>query len=407
MELLDYLAWRWRWFAALLLVGLVLIGVVGAGVGSGVYEAKSQLLVRPPVSQASLYGGANLDRYINSEMAQLYTRDALAESVDGTEVAVSELARSLTWDHPVNSDLVELSVVSSDPGTSVDLVNAVGERYLESSAGLSAGPAQEQAERLDRETREARASLRRASNEIVAATNAYLRSNPDQGAPPPASVAPAAASTQILAQQKLQRLDQEQAALEVASPGDNGSRVLRPAAEAEAPQGWGPSEYAGAVVGLLLALLSLAGLALALSKRLFGTSRWEQATQQLALARAVRYRGRKPRARERDVRRIASGLSTVGDRDHETAAVFLPRLTASAERRSSALMSDLAEAGWFVGPPTELEAAMSRRDRDPESGAPFAQALLVVDLETCEMEDVLALKNLPVSVQQRIVPVLV
>lgn len=409
MELIDYLKWRWKLFTGLLLVGLVLIGGLGVNVGSGsgAYEAKTQLLIRPPAGQSSTYGGSNLDRYINGEMAQLYSKDSLDTFVEGTDVSPRELARTLSWDHPSNTDLVSLSVVNADAKTAVSLVNGVADRYLASSKERALGPLTERSKQLVLQSAAARRDLEKASRTIAEAAAAYVAANPDRGLPSSSTLAPQASSDLSLAQDRLQRLDQERADLDGATAGQTDSRVLRAAVGATAPKGWGVAEYLGACVGLALVILTLAGIGLAMSKRVFGVARWEQATRPMALAHAVRYPSRGAAEQERSAQRVVTTLRTVGDPDRETAVVCLPQATPAFEQRTAALLEQVADAGWKLTKPSDLGSAMTHHLDGEHARWHYGQALLLVDLTTCELDDALLMVDVPDPLQRRIVPVLI
>ncbi len=409
MELIDYMLYRWKMLTAMALLGVVVIVAVGFGVKDSTYRAKAQLLVRPPVSQSSSFG-PNLDRYINTEMALLYTSDSLRTDVSGTDVTATQLARSLSYSHDVGSDLVNLEVTRSDPAEAVLLVNTVAENYVAESNKASSAPAEREAVSLKKRMAKARAGLIKANAEIERAVSEFAASNPDRGVPPAATLSPGASSRQSLLTSELQRLGQQQFDLNLGPLSDAATRtrLLREATRATSQAAWAPTNFITAALGLVLVLLTLSGVGLALSRRVLGEGRWADVTRDSRMMRSIRVRRRTDRQRRRTVRRAIASLRAVGDPEVAVVVAYLPEETDAINRQCAFLLDGLGDAGLNVKETTSLAEVLARQhDGLGESAGVDTPVLLLVDLQQCHLDEAASLGAYPDAVKRRIVPVLV
>ena len=398
MELVDYLRFRWRVFLALFVIGAIAILALGRLSVSGGNQASVQMIVQPSAAQQTVYSG-DLDRYIDTQMTLLYSEPYLDAMADGAEISPGALGSMLSESHTSGSDIVVLTVTSDNPEQAVYLANRAAKGYLEVAAADDAAPAEAQVDQLSRLIQQTTRELKSARATIQQATARFRSNNPDRGTPSATVVAPDAAIQDSLLSNRLNSLATQQFELEQ----DIGSSVLRseivqPAEGARAPSGWGRTTYLAALVGLVLLLLSLAGVGLALSDRLLGRSRWEQATDGSRLTRAISARGISKRTKNQSTQRVTGSLAAL-DGDGDTAnAVFLPDKSSALRRQTAGLLKDLEDNGIAV---REMDT-LSKSSADPA-----APTLLFVDTGRLRLEDAARLTDLPEQVQRRIVPVLV
>lgn len=406
MEMVDYLTLRWKAFTGALLVGIAVIVALGLGAGGSGYEAQTQLLVRPPADLQAAYA-SDPDRYIETEMALLYTPGALEEEVRGTDVTAPRLAQSLTYSHSPGSDLVTLQVISDDPGEAVDLVNGVARIYLEDAQQRISSATTEQAAKLDDRIAKTSARLAKVNTRLAGVTSAFAAANPGLSVPPLPLLAPDEYSRQVLLTGQLQQLSQQRTSLSLTPPATISSRVLNPAVGASAPEGWALTTYAAAVLGLLLLLLTAAGVGLALSRRVLGETRWNDATGEGRLPRAIQARGRTHEQRQETLRRVSAALALHGSSEGAVHTVYLPGRSSTLERRSAFLLQGLAEDGVRTSEDVSLtDLVTGSRDHPSRPGHFCTPVLLLVDRRRSLLEDADTLGNYPEPLQRMMVPVL-
>ena len=416
MEILDYLMFRWRPVIAAFVIGLAAIVLIGLRSGGGGYEARSQLLIVPPVSQQADYA-SDLDRYINTQMTLLKTPGYLRAEVVGTGVTPTQLARSLDYTHTTGSDVVTLEVRSPDAREAVTLVNAAAAGFLTYSRAQESQPVRLKATALATQIKNAEAELTRANATMDHARAAYSAAHPGQPVPLPSILSPRASTDATLATGRLQQLLVLQSSAEVDQATTvNGSRVLTRSVKAFVPPGWGLVTYVAAVIGLLLLVLTAAAVGLVLSTRVLSQSRWIQATDGGGVGRGIRLRRYTLPQRRRTVRRVSAALDAVGASEATTSVLHVPNKTPRLVKRADFLMRDLGDgvrSPREVGSIADLLAhgegatgpagVHSSRPAVPAS----APVLLLVDLVEAEAEAVRLLSEALQPVRRLVVAVLV
>jgi capsular polysaccharide biosynthesis protein len=415
MELLDYMKYRWKSMTAAVVIGLVAIVLLGLRSGGDGYEARSKLLIVPPVNQQAGFA-SDPDRYIDTQMTLLKTPGYLEAEVAGTDATPAQLAKSLGYTHTAGSDVVTLQYTSSQPQEAVTLVNAAANGFITYTTTQEKKPAEQEAAALEAQIDEAKAELLKANAKIDDARAAFIAANPGEPVPLPSALAPKASSDATVATGRLQQL----VALQSSSELDQAttvsrSRVLTPALTAVPPPGWELTTYIGAAMGLLLLLLTAAAVGLALSTRVLSQSRWIEATDGGCLGRGIRLRRFPLRQRRRTVRRVATALDAIGAPDAPTFALYLPEKTSAMKRKTKFLLKGLG-ADHFpareIGSIAELLAAVPSVRAAPGSHSRAAEAcsahvLLLVDLAGSYADDVGLLCDALQPVRRLVVPVLV
>jgi hypothetical protein len=415
MELFDYMKYRWKSMTAAFVVGLLAIAFVGLRSGGGGYEARSQLLVTPPVNQQAGYA-SDLDRYINTQMTLLKTPGYLQAAVAGTDATPAQLADSLHYTHTTGSDVVTFEVKSSDPQEAVTLVNAAANGFLDYARAQDNQPAQRKAAAIEAQIKKAKAQLAKANATIDDARAAFTAANPGQPVPAPSELAPGAYADSTLATGRLQQLALLQSSSEMDQATVSSSRVLRPALTAVRPPGWDLPTYVAAVIGLILLLLTAGAVGLALSTRVLGQGRWIEATDGGCLGRGIRLRRRTVQRRRQTVRRVATALDAIGAPDAPTFAIYLPAKTSAMKRRTAFLLKGLGDNHYSaceIGSITDLLATVPSANTasglhsrvSAEASSPHV--LLLVDLAESDVNDLPLLCDSLQPVRRLVVPVLV
>jgi hypothetical protein len=416
MELLDYMKYRWKSMTAAVVIGLVVIALFGLRSGGSGYQASSQLLIIPPVSQQAGYA-SDFDRYISTQMTLLKTPGYLKAEVAGTTATPAQLAKSLRYTHTTGSDVVTLEVNNSDPHEAVTLVNAAANGFVDHTQTQESQPDKLRATALLAQINRAKAQLFRANAKIDDARAAFTAANPGQPVPLPSELAPGAFTDATVATGRLQQLATMQSSSELdQATSVGGTRVLTPALTAVIPPGWGPVTYIGAAIGLLLILLTAAAVGLTLSTRVLSPSRWLEATEAGCLGRGIRLHGFTARQRLRTVRRVAMALDAIGAPDAPAFAIYLPDKTSALEKRTRFLLRGLHDTHYptrEIGSIADLLATVPFVDSSPglhsreSAEASSAHVLLLVDLAQSSVDDSRLLCDSLKSIRRLVVPVLV
>jgi capsular exopolysaccharide synthesis family protein len=136
MELRPYLSILWKW-AWLLILAPVLSGTVSMMVSQHVepvYRATTTLMVSPSGGSSSLdYSSLLTSERVARTYAELLTkRPLLEEVVNGLQLNLSpsQLAGKITVVQPLDTQLIELHVMDSDPQLATILANSVATTFL-------------------------------------------------------------------------------------------------------------------------------------------------------------------------------------------------------------------------------------------------------------------------------------
>jgi hypothetical protein len=409
MELLDYLKLRWITFAALFLVGLLVIVVAGAEVPDGTRKATATVIVLPATGELSTYSN-DVDRYVNTKL-QLVSVPAFQDAVAAKAGVKSvEVRHGLHSNYASASGSVSLSASLPDAGASVRVVNAAAAQFVAELKSTSRDPLEEQEKVLKTQATTATKALATQGGVIKRASDAYVAAHPGTNPPDASVLAPDAAAQVTVLNTQLQQITQQSSTLNSAIVSGNPSYVLQLATKAAPAQSWGLTVYLAAVVGLVLLLLAGLATGLALSRRVIGSARWTRATRKSQVRGAITLRQSSKAQRDRSIRRLLLALQEMGHSDGATIVTFLPAPTPRIKKRTAFLLAALQErddislevhdsAGEAVHALTVGGAGQKDHDTAP--------IILLVDVARADFADVEVVSEFDHEVLERLLPVLV
>ncbi len=256
-----FAALKRRWWVVLIFAELgILPLLLGGGPVQSVYEAEARLqVVAPDDSRTS---AAQPDRYVLSQIEVLQGRE-IAEQVAaslGSE-DVGAIARSSTFEHIPETDIVVVSVRQSEPERAQLVAQAITEVYINNLVEGEQARRTPELERFSRELDEARIKLADVNERIKTAFAPYLSASADQQRQiPPASVlVPNEEAEQLALLAEITRVEQLQSNL-INTPSELNTSIVQ---NANLPTSQ-ITESSGVFELAFLAGMTLLGIAVAL-----------------------------------------------------------------------------------------------------------------------------------------------